>query len=138
VFSKSLFGLLSFFFDYQCLSPLQLWVKNMFTARYTRYNIMWSSLSVTCDRSVVFLGYSGFLHLYCWTPCNLNHFYCIVFLSFYFLNLTHLNGILQLIKVYRKSYTYLTCNQQESLEYTECDALTPEAICLLYLQENRC
>jgi len=25
-------------------------------------NIMWSSLSVTCDRSVVFTGYSGFLH----------------------------------------------------------------------------
>ena len=27
------------------------------------YNIMWSSLSVSCDRSVVFSGYSGFLHL---------------------------------------------------------------------------
>jgi hypothetical protein len=26
------------------------------------YNIMWSSLSVTCDRSVVFSGYSGFLN----------------------------------------------------------------------------
>ena len=26
------------------------------------YNIMWSSLSVTCDRSVVFSGYSGFLY----------------------------------------------------------------------------
>ena len=31
-------------------------------ARCTRYNIMWSSLSVTCDRSVVFSGYSSFLH----------------------------------------------------------------------------
>ena len=26
------------------------------------YNIMWYSLSVTCDRSVVFFGYSAFLH----------------------------------------------------------------------------
>jgi hypothetical protein len=26
------------------------------------YNIMWQSLSITCDRSVVFSGYSGFLH----------------------------------------------------------------------------
>ena len=26
------------------------------------YNIMWWSLSVTCDRSVVFSGHSGFLH----------------------------------------------------------------------------
>ena len=30
------------------------------------YNIMWSSLSVTCDRSVVFSGSSGFLHQYNW------------------------------------------------------------------------
>ena len=30
--------------------------------RCTRCNIMWSSLSVTCGRSVVFSGYSGFLH----------------------------------------------------------------------------
>jgi hypothetical protein len=29
----------------------------------TRYNIMWSSLSVTCDRWMVFSGYSGFRHL---------------------------------------------------------------------------
>jgi len=28
----------------------------------TRYTIMWSSLSVSCSRSVVFSGYSGFLH----------------------------------------------------------------------------
>ena len=30
--------------------------------RCTRCNIMWWNLSVTCDRSVVFSGYSGFLH----------------------------------------------------------------------------
>jgi hypothetical protein len=30
--------------------------------RCTWYNIMWSSLSVTCDKSVVFSGCSGFLH----------------------------------------------------------------------------
>jgi hypothetical protein len=28
----------------------------------TQYNIMYLSLSVTCDRSVVFSKYSGFLH----------------------------------------------------------------------------
>ena len=28
------------------------------------YNIMWWSLSVTCDRLVVFYGSSGFLHHY--------------------------------------------------------------------------
>jgi hypothetical protein len=44
----------------QCLSPLKLWVWIQLMARCTRYNIMWSSLSVTCGRSVVF---SGFLHL---------------------------------------------------------------------------
>ena len=42
----------------QCLSPLKLWVRTSFTARCTRYNIMWKSLSVTCDRSLVFSGYS--------------------------------------------------------------------------------
>jgi hypothetical protein len=31
-----------------------------------RYNIMWYSLSVTCDRSMVFSGYSGFLHTKTW------------------------------------------------------------------------
>jgi len=25
----------------QCLSPLKLWVRTPFMARYTRYNIMW-------------------------------------------------------------------------------------------------
>ena len=28
----------------------------------TQYNAMWKSLSVTCTMSVVFSGYSGFLH----------------------------------------------------------------------------
>jgi len=26
------------------------------------YNIIWSSLTLTCNRSVAFYGYSGFLH----------------------------------------------------------------------------
>jgi len=46
----------------QCLSPLKLWVRTLFMARCTWYNIMWQSLSVTCGRSVVFPGYCGFLH----------------------------------------------------------------------------
>jgi len=46
----------------QCLSPLKLWVRTPFMARCTRFNIMWNSLSVTCDRSMVFFGYSGFFH----------------------------------------------------------------------------
>ena len=33
-----------------------------FMLRCTRYNIMWSSLSVTGDKSVNFSGYSDFLH----------------------------------------------------------------------------
>ena len=37
-------------------------------ARCTWYNIMWSSLSVTCSRSVVFFWYSGFLHQKNWLP----------------------------------------------------------------------
>jgi len=35
----------------------KLWVRTPFMVRCTRYNIMWYSLSVTCGRSVVFLGY---------------------------------------------------------------------------------
>jgi hypothetical protein len=46
----------------QCLSPLKLWVRTSFMASCTRYNIMWLSWSVTCGRSVVFSGYSGFIH----------------------------------------------------------------------------
>ena len=38
----------------QCLSPVKLWVRIPFMASCTRCNIMWSILSVTCDRSVVF------------------------------------------------------------------------------------
>jgi hypothetical protein len=34
----------------QCPPPLKLWVRVPFMARSTRYNIMWSLLSVTCDR----------------------------------------------------------------------------------------
>ena len=39
-----------------------------FMARCTWYNIMWSSLSVTCCRSVVFFWYFGFLHQNNWLP----------------------------------------------------------------------
>ena len=46
----------------QCLSPLKLWDRIPLMARCTWYNIVWYSLSVTCGRSVVFSGYSGFLH----------------------------------------------------------------------------
>jgi hypothetical protein len=34
-------------FANQCLSSLKLWVRILFIARCTRYNIMWQSLSVT-------------------------------------------------------------------------------------------
>jgi hypothetical protein len=40
----------------QWILPLKLWVWTPFMSRCTWYNIMWSSLSVTCDRSVVFSG----------------------------------------------------------------------------------
>jgi hypothetical protein len=46
----------------QCLSPLTLWIRIQIMARCTRYNIMLSSLTGTCDRSVVFYLYSCFLH----------------------------------------------------------------------------
>ena len=47
----------------QCLSPKVLLVRIPTMVRCTRYYIMWYSLSVTCGRtSVVFSGYSGFLH----------------------------------------------------------------------------
>ena len=41
----------------QCLLQLKLWVRTLFMARCTRYNIMWWSSSVTCDRPVVFSGF---------------------------------------------------------------------------------
>ena len=43
----------------QCLLQLMLWVRLPLRARCTT---LWSSLSVICGRSVVFSGYSGFLH----------------------------------------------------------------------------
>ena len=43
----------------QCLLQIQLSVRIRSIARCTRYNFMWYSLSVTCDRSMIF---SGFLH----------------------------------------------------------------------------
>ena len=46
--------------------PMQVMSSTTVQARCTRYNIMWYSLSVTCDISVVFSGYSGFLHQYNW------------------------------------------------------------------------
>ena len=45
----------------QCLSPQTLWVRTPPRQGLTRYNIMWYSLSLTCNRSVVF---SGSLHQY--------------------------------------------------------------------------
>jgi len=46
----------------QCLLPLSVVSLYPAQARCTQYNIMWSSLSVTCNRSVVFSVYSHFLH----------------------------------------------------------------------------
>ena len=55
--SSSSYG--SWIYNYlcnQCLSPLKLWVRTPFMSRCIRYNTIWQSLSVTCDRSVVSLG----------------------------------------------------------------------------------
>ena len=52
----------------QCPPPPKLWVPIQLMVRCTPYNIMWTSLSVINDRSVVFRGYSGFLHQYIWPP----------------------------------------------------------------------
>ena len=44
----------SWIYNYLCnqsLSLLKLWIRTPFMAKYTRYNIIWESLSVTCDRS---------------------------------------------------------------------------------------
>ena len=48
-----------YYLNNQCLSPLKFWIRTPLMARCTRYNIMWWSLSVTCDSSVVFSGYSS-------------------------------------------------------------------------------
>ena len=47
----------------QCLSPFVLWVRILIREVY---NSMWSSLAVTCDRSVVFSESSDFLHKWNW------------------------------------------------------------------------
>jgi hypothetical protein len=49
----------------KCLSPLTLWVRIALMARCDWYKIMWYNLTVNCDRSVVFSGYSGFLQTDC-------------------------------------------------------------------------
>jgi len=46
----------------QCISPLTLWIRTPLMSRCTRCSIMWSSLTITCDRSVVLSGYSGLFH----------------------------------------------------------------------------
>jgi hypothetical protein len=43
-------------------TPLMLWVRIPVMSMCTQYNIIWSSLSVTCGRSVVFSWYSGFFY----------------------------------------------------------------------------
>jgi hypothetical protein len=60
----------SWIYNYQCNQclPTNVVSSNPAQARCTRYNIMWSSLSVTCSRSVVFSGYSYFPHQYNWPP----------------------------------------------------------------------
>ena len=45
-----------------CLSCLMLWVQIPLMARCIQYIIMWYSLSVTCSISMIFSGFSGFLH----------------------------------------------------------------------------
>ena len=48
--------------DIKGMKILPLWVGIPIMTECTRYNIMWYNLSVTCDRSVVFSGFSVFLH----------------------------------------------------------------------------
>jgi hypothetical protein len=47
---------------------IKLWVWTPFMARCTLYNIVWSILSVTWDRPVVFSWYSSFLNQENWPP----------------------------------------------------------------------
>ena len=49
-------------FNSICYAYSKALCSNPAQARCARYNVIWSSLSVTCDRSVVFSVYSGFLH----------------------------------------------------------------------------
>ena len=52
----------------QCLSTLNLWVKITLMVRCSPYSIMWSSLLVKCDRSVIFSRYLCFpRQRYQWT-----------------------------------------------------------------------
>jgi hypothetical protein len=53
----------SWIYNYVHILLLKLWIRNLFLARCTGCNIIWWSLSVTWDRSVVF---SGFLHQWNW------------------------------------------------------------------------
>ena len=51
----------SMIYNYLCnqyISPLTFWARIPFMARCTSYNIIWSSVSVTCGGSLVFSGYS--------------------------------------------------------------------------------
>ena len=53
---------------YQCILLLKLWVRFPFITRYYQYNIMWYSLSVTCNMSVDFSGYFGVILQLSWPP----------------------------------------------------------------------
>jgi hypothetical protein len=53
---------------YQCILLLKLWVRFPFITRYYQYNIMWYSLSVTCNMSVDFSGYSCVILQLSWPP----------------------------------------------------------------------
>ena len=57
----------------QCLSPLMLWVR-IPLRRGVLDTTLCDNVSVICGRSVVFSGYSGFLHQLNWPPrynCNI-------------------------------------------------------------------
>ena len=61
----------SWIYNYLCnlsLSPQKLWVRILIITKCIRYNVMWYILSVTSDWSVVFSGYSDFLHQLHWPP----------------------------------------------------------------------
>jgi hypothetical protein len=58
----------SWIYNFLCNQCISLWVWMPLMVKCTQYNIMWSTLSVTCGRSVFFFGYSGFLHQLNWPP----------------------------------------------------------------------